>query len=181
MSFPEKIFNGRHAGRESLSNVRAPNHSDYMILVHEIQAVQEYLLNLTQNTKIMPELANELSLAKTQLVNLQCAIQEITPPDELLGRLEKLETQVQTIDVRKQIAMARCDIETQRTVLASIQLEVLKIRDSIGQEVTGFQNRMYNMFQNLQKETLDRIEKLEEGMKQANVQIEISNLLKKLQ
>ena len=82
--FPQEIFDGRHSGRQNLAINRAPDYVDYKILVRELGLAQKYLLNLAQNTQIMPNLEGQLQAAQAQVEELRQLINDVTPPEDVI-------------------------------------------------------------------------------------------------
>ncbi|MCK9437131.1 MAG: hypothetical protein M0Q12_07995 [Synergistaceae bacterium] len=179
--FPDRIFNGTHAQRPDLSTVKGPDHLDYILLSKELQAVQEYLLNLASNTTLMPNLTQALEEAYQQIKNLKAEVSKVTPPKVLKAALETLQAKVEEIDCRKQLANIQSELLTIKDSIAKNQLQMLQLQRDFAQDVKGFQNKLTNQFQKLEKEANKRLDDTEERLDKVNTQAEISNLLSKLE
>ncbi len=179
--FPKKVFDGTHQQRPEMSSVLPPEFIDYVILTREIAAAQEYILNLSQNVTVMPDLDGILKEAIEKIEKVQGDVKKVTPPARLKTRLGKLEDKVKEIDARKQLANTRSEIASLRDTVDTNQLQMLRLQEAFAKEVKGFQNRMLNMFKTLEQEATQRLNALEEKMSKVHLQAEVGNLLKRLE
>ena len=180
-NFPEKVFDGTHPQRPDLTTVVPPEFIDYVLLTQELAATQTYVLNLAQNTEIMPDLDGILKEAIAKIESVQKDVKQVTPPARLKVRLDKLEDKINELDSRKAVCNLRSEMASLRDTIDTNQLQVLRLQESFANDVKGFQNRMQNMFKKLEQEATNRLDALEDKMSKVHLQAEVGNLLNRLE
>jgi len=180
-SFPDHIFDGTHPQRPTLSTVSAPEFADYKVLVRELRATQEYMLHLSKDLGLVPDLDTLLQEANEKLLSLKKEVIKVTPPEILSVEIKTLKTNLDLIDSRKQVAILQGEILALREAMTKNQLQVLKLQETFAQDVKGFQNTLFNKFQKLEKDATKRLEDLETKVTQIHTQAEIGNLLTRLE
>lgn len=101
-NFPQQIWDGKSSSRESLDNVKGPDHADWMAMLDELQATQSYILNLTGSMDAMPNLAQDIHDAKLQLDLLGEELIDLTVPEDLQRDLDELKAAVREADVKNE-------------------------------------------------------------------------------
>ncbi len=181
-SFPEQIFKGTHSERPDLSTVRAPDHLDYLILVKEMKATQEYLFALSQNSEFMPDIGRHVSKIAGELSILNTELEAITPPVDLAKHFENFKEVLETLEKQRDATELKVDAEliSIRTTLENNQLSTLKLQETFANKVKGFQNKLLSTLKVFEKEVSKRLEDVESKIERANVQAKIGNLLSQL-
>lgn len=174
------IWNGTTSSRATLDNTKSPDHIDYLQIVSEIQQLQNFVTSLSQNITIMPNLEEELQKAYVLVEHLRSDIRLITPPDDLIQAVGQLSVQLAAIDSRKDILRLQQDIESLRNLIATSQLQVLKLQGAFETDVKGFQNKVWNTLSVLQKEVRDRLEVFEGRVTSLTTHVDIAKLLGQL-
>ena len=98
--FPKEIWDGRTATRPDLGAVRPPDHTDWIVLMGELQTMQRYILNLAGNKEAMPDLNGAIIEAEAKLEGLLKELQRLAPPADLHSIVADLQREVKDIDVR---------------------------------------------------------------------------------
>lgn len=99
-NFPESIWDGRTATRTDLDAVRPPDHTDWVMLLGELQSMQGYILSLSGNMEAMPDLNKEITAAKAKLSVLLEELERLAPPADLHGLVADLQRELEEVDVR---------------------------------------------------------------------------------
>jgi hypothetical protein len=177
-----KIWDGKTLSRATLDSTKAPDYIDYLRIVNEIQQLQDFVISLSQNTTIMPNLEEELQKAYLLIEQVRQEIQTLVPPDDLMLVLKQFSAQLETLNNQEAVIhLQRKDIDALRNLVATNQLQVLKLQKSLENDVKGFQNRVWNTLTSLQKEFRDRLEVLESNVSNLTTQVSIAKLLGQLQ
>jgi hypothetical protein len=174
-----EVWNGLTPRRPDLSTTRATSHEDYLVIVQQIQGLQEFTLNLSNNLQLMPDLTGYLKEAKFKINNIQDLIDKISLPQDVKDRLEALEQLINEIDQRATITQLRRDFEILRETVARNQIEVLNLQSSFEKEVKGFQNKVWGLLEKLQKETSKSISELVEKVNHVDAQLDLQTSLEK--
>ncbi|KPK55005.1 MAG: hypothetical protein AMS22_05120 [Thiotrichales bacterium SG8_50] len=99
-NFPQKIWDGRSKSRLDLDNVKGPDHADWMAMLDELQATQSYILNLTDSTEAMPNVAKEIHEAKDKVKGLVKNLEQLSPPANLQKDVDELRAAIEEADVK---------------------------------------------------------------------------------
>lgn len=181
-TFPDQIYNGTHGGRPDISTVSAPDHADYLVLVREIRATQEYLLSLSKNSKVMPDLKKHLSQANVKLMALKRTLKTLTPPKNLSKSFKEFEETLAVLESQKNETKlsVKADLIAMQTTLETNQLSTLELQSDFVDNIKGFQNKLLNRLRVYEKEVSQRLDAIEAKITQVSVQAKIGNLLKQL-
>jgi hypothetical protein len=174
-----EVWNGLTPKRKDLSTARAAVHEDYVVIVQQIQGLQEFVIALSNNIQVMPDLAGALSDAKSKVAKIQDLIDSVTLPQEVMDRVEALEQLIKDVDQRSAVIQLRRDFETLRETVARNQLQVLNLQSSFAKEVKGFQNKIWGIVEKLQKETGTQLESLVEKIQHLDAQLDLQSSLEK--
>lgn len=82
-TFPDAVWDGITDGRPDLDVVTAPSHNDWRLMLHELVAIQKYILNLSSNIEDMPNLGETIGGATAQVREMLVTLDELSPPAEL--------------------------------------------------------------------------------------------------
>ncbi len=174
-----EVWNGLTPRRPDLSTTRAASHEDYLVIVQQIQGLQEFTLNLSNNIQIMPDLSGYLKEAKSKISEIQGLIEKISLPQDVKDRLEVVEQFIGEIDQRAAIIQLRRDFEILKETVARNQIEVLNLQSSFATEVKGFQNKVWGLLEKLQKDTSKSISELDEKVQHVDAQLNLQSSLEK--
>lgn len=175
-----KVWDGLTPTRQNLSDVKHPDHTDYIFIVAELQKLQQAFLYLVQNIELMPNLQGELDKALEKIVALQKTITVLTPPQDLKDKLETLERALSEQDTRKKLAGLHGAAEGLRTQVDKHQLQVLELQKAFATQVTAFQSKIWNALQKLERDMQGRLEATEKQLKDVSVKLSILNLQQEL-
>jgi exonuclease VII large subunit len=175
-----RVWDGTTPTRSNLSDVKNPDHMDYIFLVVELQKLQEAFLYLVQNIELMPNLQGELDKALNTIVALQEQLTALTPPQDLKDKIENFERALSEQDTRKKLATLHGTSEGLRTQVDKHQLQVLELQKTFATQVTAFQSKIWNALQKLERDMQSRLEATEEQLKDVSVKLSILNLQQEL-
>ncbi len=175
-----EIWNGLTQQRQDLNTVKAVGHEDYLILVEKIQELQTFVLNLTNNVRIMPNLSSLLRESQEEIENLKALITKLSLPASIKDRLDQLEQLSREIDRRVDIAALKLDTDALKENLQKNQLEITNIQNSFATDVRGFQNKLLGIVEKLQNELEAKITSVREKLNQLETHIELQVAIEKL-
>lgn len=98
--FPEKIWDGTTTSRPDLTTVQPPTYSDWLTLLAELRATQSYVLNLTENIGVMPNIGQSIKCAEAKIDKLLVFIKHLSPPADLCAEVEQMRQRLSEVDVR---------------------------------------------------------------------------------
>lgn len=102
--FPQKVWDGRTRIRPDLSVVQPPTHGDWLAMLAELQAVQEYILNLSGSTDAMPNIGEAIKDVNTRIKDLDKELDRLSPPADLNQEVAQMRKELLEMDVRKEHA-----------------------------------------------------------------------------
>jgi predicted nucleic acid-binding Zn-ribbon protein len=175
-----RVWDGTTPARPNLTDIKNPDHMDYIFLVVELQKLQEAFLYLVQNISLMPNLQGELDKALATIAALQETIATLTPPQDLKDKIAGFEQALSEQDTRKKLANLHGTSEGLRTQVDKYQMQVLELQKVFANQVIAFQNKIWNALQKLKKDTQSRLEATEEQLKDVSVKLSILNLQQEL-
>jgi len=175
-----KVWNGLTPTRNDLGFIRAPDHTDYLQLVAEIQKLQEFVINLSQNVTIMPNLEAELQKAYARVASVLDTVQQMTPPDDLRSEVARLDNRINEVDVRRAVLELQQELESLKNLVATNQRQVLSLQTNFASEVKGFQNKVWNTLTKLQRDVIERLATLEKRVENLSVHVDVAKLLGQL-
>jgi hypothetical protein len=171
-----RVWDGTTPTRQNLSDVKNPDHMDYLILVAELQKLQRVFLSFVQNITLMPNLQDELMEAFDKIIAIQKQTNALSPPQDLKERLNKLECAILEQDTRKKLAALQGSSEDLRTHVDKHQLQVLKLKEMFNTQVTAFQSKIWNAIKTLENDMQVRLNALEKQQTDVARRMSIINL-----
>jgi chromosome segregation ATPase len=175
-----KIFDGKSYERPDKNTVMAASHSDYWLLVQEIQKTQEFVTNLSNNLCVMPNLEGALTAAKNKIEELESQLEKLSIPADVMARLIELEASHLQLDSRAHVAQLSHKTDQTKAELVKSQLQVAKMQAEFVTEVRQFQNKIWGSLNEFKEATQQRLQALEAKVEQLGVGVELQNLLTKL-
>jgi hypothetical protein len=173
-------FNGLTPSRQDLGANRAPDYEDYLALVKEIAETQVFVINLSQNLTAMPSLDGALRAAMDKIEAVKAKVEAITPPAELIARLNEQDKQLVAIDCRQQLTKLMWNLETTKVDVHKSKQEVEKLNETFLLEVKSFQNKMWVALNEFQEEMKSQLDSMEARVDNISTLAEMQNLLTKL-
>jgi|WetSurMetagenome_2_1015567.scaffolds.fasta_scaffold09775_12 hypothetical protein len=175
-----KVWNGLTPKRNDLSTVKATSHEDYLVLVQQIQQLQEFVLSLSMNTQIMPNLEGLLKKAEEKIQQVNAKLKTLTLPQDVKDKLVEIDKTIEEIDKRAEVTSLRRDFEALKERVLRNQIEVLQLQNSFATEVKGFQNQVWGILTTLQKDMNGKWKDMAEKMEHLDVQLDLQANLDKL-
>jgi len=176
MDIELRVWDGRTPTRQNLSDVKNPDHMDYLILVAELQKLQQAFLSFVQNITLMPNLQDELTKALDKIIDIQEQVSALTPPQDLKNQVNKLECALLEQDTRKKLAALQGSSEDLRTHVDKHQLQVLKLKEVFNTQVTAFQSKIWNTIKSLESDMQTRLSAVEKQQADVARRMSIINL-----
>jgi DNA repair exonuclease SbcCD ATPase subunit len=164
--FPQKIWDGRSNSRQNLDCVKSPDQADWTALLDELQAMQGYILNLTDSMDTMPNLAREINNARVKIKTLGDSLSRLTPPADLQKDIDDLRQAVEEADIKNEHNRLKRSVQKLyvRTKALIQAYEEYKKKTEYRLEVLANSIRV-NMTQ-LRADMEERTNKLEEQVKE---------------
>lgn len=103
-NFPAKVWDGRTNARPDLTVVQPPTHGDWLAMVAELQAAQEYLLNLSGNMDTMPNVGEAIKDAAAKIKVLDRELTRLSPPADLNREVVGMQEKLLEMDIRREHA-----------------------------------------------------------------------------
>ena len=157
-----KIWDGTSSTRTSAQIRKAPDGEDWKKITQELQATQDFVINLALNANEMPNLLKDIKAGQKKLEALQININKITPPDDI---------KIQIIELHKEVTKLRNVYQHAGEVLQTVNLlqrqllSLAKRIDTHAEEVKktrlSFENHITNWQRTNEQRWSDRLEKVE--------------------
>jgi len=175
-----EVWDGKSPSRHDLSNVKNPDHQDYLTLVAKVQQLQVALNNASGNLALLPSVHELFLEVERRIEDFKQQIAELTLPTDLQERIFEIEKQLVKQDTRKETNVLRRDLEAVRSQMDKNQLHVLELQGSFSTEVTAFQSKVWNTLKTLDREIRERLEAVEKRLDSVAIQTRIQSLLEEL-
>lgn len=174
------IWNGTTPTRKNLSDIKNPDHEDYIRVVIEMQKIQTVLLTLIKNLALIPNLQGEFNAAMEKIEVVRQKIVALTPPQDLKNTLESIEKTLLEQDKRKDIATLRRDLEAFRVQIDKNQLQVLELQEVVATQVTAFQSKIWNIIKKQNTDFSEQLEEIKKKLESISIQTRIQTLIEEL-
>lgn len=138
--FPEQVWTGKTPSRKNLSDTMAASHQDFVAIVREIQAVEQYVLNIANNNTLIPDLDSKIKEADEKLAALRDRIDNLTVPADLMARIEIVEDRLTEFDVRNEVIKLRSDLSLAERSLTEIKITTEALHSSIKSDLAALQH-----------------------------------------
>jgi len=143
-SFPHKVWDGLTTTRSSLDSVQPPGYRDWLALLSELQATQEFVLKLAKNVEVLPDLDGQLASAKTRLDKLRETAEHLAVPEDLRAEVQALAARVDKTDVKESHEALRRGVKMLLTRLKAIEAGHRELKKDIYYQLKVFANQMRN-------------------------------------
>lgn len=150
--FPKKIWTGCTKSRPDLDTTQAPDHVDWLAVVRELQAVQEYVLNTLGNIKHMPNLEKTIATGEQQLAALTAQVHKVRPPEHLLPRLKKVEEELEKLNSGGEIDKNHRKVSALQKQVFGLVREVRQSQEKMLADDEAFKNEIRNKVETLEKD-----------------------------
>lgn len=172
--FPIGIWDGTTDGRPDLAVVQSPTHHDWRRMLHELEAVQRYVLNLSGNAVAMPSLGEDIAKAAEKVENMLDVLSELTPPVEMEAEVKQLHTELVglqrshvriTSSVKKLLIRMRTAVESFKKLETEVATQIEAIRHSVRNQLASHARQMEVKQHSLQKQ----IDELHEALTDTDI------------
>lgn len=159
--FPNGIWDGTTDGRPDLTVVQAPTHHDWRRMLHELEAVQRYVLSLSDNVQDMPSLGSSIQEAGERVETMLTILAELTPPVEMenevkqiheeLGGLQRSHIRVKS-GVKKLLVRMRSAMESHKNLETEVSAQIEAVRHNIRNQLASHTKQIEIKQRALQKQ-----------------------------
>jgi hypothetical protein len=165
-NFPRQIWDGRSGSRKDLDCVKGPDHADWMAMLDELQATQEYILNLTNSMDAMPNVAQEIEESMARVEALARNLDTLTPPADLQADVDKLQKAVKEADVKNEHDRLKRGVKKLFLRTEALIKAHKKLKAETEHTLEVLANSVRVNMTKLRKDMEDRTNKLEEQIKE---------------
>jgi hypothetical protein len=157
-----KTWDGTSPTRPDALVRKSPDGVDWKTITKELQELQIFVGNLAVNAEAMPDLVKEIKVKKRQLDSLSSELSSLTPPDDVIKRVDKIE---ETMEELRSVYVHAAEV-LQTVSLLQRQLLNLnaRIEDHIEDSKTkriAFENKVVNWQRSNEARTEERLAKAE--------------------
>jgi len=162
--FPNGIWNGITDARPDLAVVKPPTHNDWRLMLHELEAIQRYVLNLADNIDKMPNINEEIKDATAKVEKMQATLERVSPPWQLEGAVRGIRERLDTL-LESHSKVKR---GVKRLLLRTRTVEDLykKLEEEVAQQFEVIRNQVRNQLASHSKETKARVEALQKQIEE---------------
>jgi hypothetical protein len=147
--FPDEIYTGITDARPDLAVETAPTHNDWRLMLHELEAMQRYILNLAGNIKDMPNLDESISDAATQVREMLVTLDKLAPPADLYEGVRKAERAVR--DLEEDQANLRSGVKKLLLRTRTIEAQFKKLQETVAEQLDVIENNVRNQLVEYEK------------------------------
>jgi len=147
--FPGEIYTGITDARPDLAVVKAPTHNDWRLMLHELEAIQRYVLNLAGNIEDMPNLNESISDATAQVREMLVKLDELAPPANLYEDVKKADRAVR--DLEEDQANLRSGVKKLLLRTRTVEAHFKKLQDTVNEQIDVIKNNVRNQLAESEK------------------------------
>jgi uncharacterized phage infection (PIP) family protein YhgE len=164
--FPNEIWTGLTRTRHDLDSTTPPDHSDWMALLGEIQAMQRYILNLSGSMEAMPNITESIKETEEKIQDLLGKLKRLAPPVDLQAELVGLQRRVVEIDVREDHDRLRSGFKKLFLRTRNMEKAYKDLKEDVYYQLEVLTNSVRNQLQKLRQDMETRHESLQEQIKE---------------
>jgi len=159
--FPEKIWDGCSVSRPNLTDVYAPGYDDWCAIVGELQAVQRYLLDLTDNLETMPNLKKAIEDGRSNIAAYLRKVKDMTLPADLKKDVATTKERINELeDLSERLDTLIRLVQALQQQLFALTTDHQKFRDEVKKYEQGTENRIRLRMSQFEKATSKRVQEL---------------------
>lgn len=147
--FPDEIYVGITDARPDLAVVLAPTHNDWRLMLHELEAVQRYVLNLAGNIKDMPNLDESISDATAQVREMLVKLDELAPPADLHKDVRVMQREL--MDINENQDNLRSGVKKLLLRTRTVEALFRKLQETIAEQIDVIKNNVRNQLAEYEK------------------------------
>ena len=164
--FPKRVWNGCTNARPDLSVVQRPTHGDWLSMVAELQATQEYILSLSGNMDIMPNVGETIKDVDTKIKVLDRELARLSPPADLNREVAEMREELLEMDIRREHARLKRGVK--RLFLRTQVLEkgYKDLKAEVQHQLQVLTNSVRNQFNRVAQGMTVRQDELQEQIRE---------------
>lgn len=160
-----KIWNGLSATREDALIRKGPDGEDWKTITRQLQATQEFIVNLAVNADAMPDLVNDIKAKQRDLGSLQASIAKLTVPEDVMKRVDQLEDQMTKLrDIYSHAAEVLQTVNLLQRQLLNLGRRIDDHIEKSSRKQVAFENRVANWQRANEERWNIRLDKAEEQL-----------------
>jgi phosphoenolpyruvate carboxylase len=173
--FPHQIWTGQTRNRPDLGTVKAPDHGDWVSLCSELVSIQEYILSLSDNMEVMPNLKDELENATNQVSNLLSKIDKLSIP-EIQKNLNELNLLISEIDTRESHQRLKNGVKKLFLRTKKLETAYTDLKNNTNYEMQVFTNNFRNALAKLSSEVHTQLKRMQDQIAELQDVLETPDL-----
>ncbi len=164
--FPLKVWDGRTNARPDLTVVQPPTHGDWLAMVAELQAAQEYILSLSGNMDIMPNVGETIKDVDAKIKVLDRELTRLSPPTDLNREVALMREKLLEMDIRREHARLKRGVK--RLFLRTQVLEkgYKDFKAEVQQQLQVLTNNVRNQFTKVARGMTIKQDELQEQIRE---------------
>ena len=160
-----KIWNGLSATREDALVRKGPDGEDWKAITRQLQATQEFVVNLAANADVMPSLVADIKAKHAQLCSLQASIAQLTVPEDMRTQVDQLEKKLAKLqDIYEHAAEVLQTVNFLQRQLLNLGKRIDDHVEKSDRKILSFENRVANWQRGHEERWYERLEKAEEQL-----------------
>jgi len=175
-----RVWDGTNPMRTSLSDIKNPDHTDYLYLVAELQRLQQAFISTVQNITLMPNLQGELDKALVAITTLQETTAALVPPQDLKDKIANLEKLQVDGGSREKFELLHLTCDDLRAQIDRYQLQILKLQETFAVQVTAFQSKVWNTIKTFETDVQSQLDENAKKLEEVLIKLSILTLQQEL-
>jgi len=160
-AFPKEIWDGTTPRRPSLDTVNAPDQSDWLALIGELQATQRYILNLSGSLEVMPNFNELFKEAETRINGLLSELKQLTPPTNLPAEVAALRHELKENDIRVEHERLKNGVKKLFLRSRAFESAFKALKKDVYHQLDVLSHSNRNQFTEIRKTIQERVDKLQ--------------------
>jgi hypothetical protein len=156
-----EIWNGTHGNRKTLTQATAPRHDDYVAIVGQIANIQKFMNSMSGNAEVMPDIKGQVLAAQAKLEEVKALISDITPPADLVIKVDAISQRLDEIDVRQRLDGVDKIIEANTKSVGSVESAMDSLEELLTRKMAALENKTRNDLAAYKTEVTDKMAALE--------------------
>jgi len=160
-----KIWNGLSETRNDALIRKGPDGEDWKTITHELQATQEFLINLAANADAMPNLVENIKAKQKELSLLQVSMAKLTCPENVKKQVDQLEEEmVKLHSIYQHAAEVLQTVNFLQRQLLNLGRRIDEHIEKTDRSQLAFKNQVANWQRTQEERWHDRLKKAEEQL-----------------
>jgi len=165
-SFPEKVWDGITAARPDLRVTQPPTYGDWLAMLAELQAIQRYILSLSDNMATMPNIKETIEDMVLRIEDLNKELSELDPPADLHKEMAEVRKELDDLDIRHEHTQLKNGVKRLFLRTKVLETSYKDFKAEVQRQLQILTNNVHNQFTKVARSMVKRQDELQEQIRE---------------